>query len=78
MRQIFFNTRVYTKQKINLTWPKIAKEIVATNPNENSPIKKTIATYTDKLLCASSATTATKKKNLQLPRVRYIHSKGIK
>ena len=21
-------------------WPKIAKEIVATNPNENSPIKK--------------------------------------
>ena len=75
MRQIFFNTRVYTKQKINLTWPKIAKEIVATNPNENSPIKKTIATYTDKLLCASSAT---KKKNLQLPRVRYIHSKGIK
>ena len=78
MHQIFFNTRVYTKQKINLTWPKIAKEIVATNPNENSPIKKNIATYTDKLLCASSATAATKKKNLQLPRVGYIHFKGIK
>ena len=59
-------------------WPKIAKEILATSPNENSPIKKILQPILINYYVRLQQLQQQKRKNLQLPRVRYIHSKDIK